>query len=149
MPNTSTYPVQPFALGKLPVVEAVHHLVMGGVPARFPDLRWGIIETGASWIPYLSHDIRSRMERRHRKKLSDTFHMLRDNRIYVTCQSDEDLPHILAVAGEDNLVIGSDYGHADTASELLFIRSLAGRGDISEQAVNKMLGANARALYGL
>lgn len=149
MPNTAAYPVQPFALGKLSVVDTVHYLVMNGVPARFPDLRWGIIETGASWIPYLWHDIRARMERRHGKKLSETFSMLQDNRIYVTCQSDDDLAYILKFAGEDNLVIGSDYGHSDTSSELEFLRSLSGNRELSERVVDKILDANARALYGL
>ena len=31
--------------------------------------------------------------------------------IYVACESDEDIPYLAQLIGEDNLVSGSDYGH--------------------------------------
>ena len=40
----------------------------------------------------------------------------KENRVYVTCQTDDDLDYVLGYAGEDNLVIGTDYGHSDNAS---------------------------------
>ena len=52
-------------------------------------------------------------------------------------------------AGEDNLVIGSDYGHADTATELEALAKLSVSGEVSSLAINKILDDNARALYGL
>ena len=45
-----------------------------------------------------------------------------ENRIYVTCQVDEDLPYILQYVGEDNLIVGSDYTHRDPSMELEFLR---------------------------
>ena len=42
--------------------------------------------------------------------------------MYVTCQVDEDLPYILKVAGEDNLMVGSDYTHRDPSMEYEFPR---------------------------
>ena len=44
--------------------------------------------------------------------------VLRRNKIWVACQTDDDLPHVLKYAGDDKLVIGTDYGHGDTSSEL-------------------------------
>ena len=46
------------------------------------------------------------------------------SRMYVTCQVDEDLPYILKVAGEDSLMVGSDYTHRDSSMEYEF-RALA------------------------
>jgi predicted TIM-barrel fold metal-dependent hydrolase len=74
---------------------------------------------------------------------------LRENRIYVACQTDDDLPYILKYSGPDNIVIGSDYGHADTASELEALRTLKDRGEIDAGVIEKILDDNPRALYGL
>lgn len=62
---------------------------------------------------------------------------------------DDDLPYVLQYAGEDNLVIGSDYGHADTSSELEPLRHLKQEGKVPPRVVDKILDDNARALYGL
>jgi predicted TIM-barrel fold metal-dependent hydrolase len=59
------------------------------------------------------------------------------------------LPYILSYAGEDNLVIGTDYGHADTASEISALRELQHNGQVNSEAVKKILDDNPRALYGL
>jgi len=75
--------------------------------------------------------------------------LMRDYRLYVACQTDDDLPYVLKYAGEDNLVIGSDYGHADTATEIEALRRLKEQTDIAPSAIDKILDDNARALYGL
>ena len=110
-----------FCKFKLAVIGAFHSLVNDGIPERFPKLRIGIIEVSAQWIPYAIHDLARRHARRG-KKLSDR--LLKDKRVYVTCQTDDDLEYILSYAGEDNLVIGTDYGHSDNASEIEALRKL-------------------------
>ncbi len=130
---------------KLGVVGACHTLLMDRIPEKFPRLRFGMIEASAEWVPYVVRDVQKRYARRGR----DAGHVLRDNRIFVTCQMDDDLPHILEYAGEDNLVIGTDYGHADSATELHAMQGLQQREDIELRVVAKILDDNARALYGL
>jgi hypothetical protein len=79
----------------------------------------------------------------------DIFH---SNRVYVTCQADEDLPMLLNYIGEDNLLIGSDYTHQDQSQELEFPRLLeerADRGEIGQSAVQKILCNNPKTFYGL
>ena len=78
--------------------------------------------------------------------------VVRRNRLYSTIQVDEDLPYILQHTGEDNLLIGSDYTHADTSEELEFPRLLQGLADdgrIPQSAVQKILSDNPRRFYGL
>jgi predicted TIM-barrel fold metal-dependent hydrolase len=82
-------------------------------------------------------------------KKVDKEDVLRRNRIYVACQTDDDLPYVLKYSGEDQLVIGTDYGHNDTSSEILALRKLKEDGAVPPQVVNKILDDNARALYGL
>ncbi|HZA56559.1 MAG TPA: amidohydrolase family protein [Candidatus Udaeobacter sp.] len=135
-----------FCKFKLTVIGAFHSLVFHGIPQRFPKLKIGIIEVSSQWIPYAVHDLARRFARRG-KQLSR--HPLKENRIYVTCQTDDDLDHVLTYAGEDNLVIGTDYGHADNAAEIEALRKLRQDGKVSAQVIDKILKDNPCALYGL
>jgi predicted TIM-barrel fold metal-dependent hydrolase len=75
--------------------------------------------------------------------------LLKENHIYVACQTSDDLPYILEHVGDDHLVIGTDYGHNDTSSEINALRKLKADGKIPAASIDKILGDNARALYGL
>jgi hypothetical protein len=72
-----------------------------------------------------------------------------ENRMYVACQTDDDLAYVTRYTGEDNLVAGTDYGHADTSSELEALIRMREREDVAPGVMDKVLDANARALYGL
>lgn len=135
-----------FSKFKLAVVGAFHSLIFEGIPEIFPKLRIAFVEVSAQWVPYAIHDLARRFERRGK---SPKKNLLRENRIYVACQTDDDLSYVLQYAGEDNLVIGSDYGHADTSSELEALRKLKQQGELSSNAISKILDDNPRRLYSL
>ena len=135
-----------FARGKLPVVSAFHTLIMTAIPSKFPQLRWGFIETSAQWIPYVLNDLAIRFKRKG-KRLSDT--VMADNKFFVACQVTDDLEYVLSYAGEGNLVVGTDYGHADTSSEIAALRMLKDDGKVPAEVADRILDDNARALYGL
>ena len=119
-------------------------MIMQGLSQRFPRLRAGFIEVSAQWVPYVIHDIRKRMEVRGRT-LSDN--VLKEHNLWVACQTDDDLPYVLKYAGEEHLLIGSDYGHNDTSTELEALRHLKESGVVEERVVNKILDDNAREFY--
>lgn len=131
---------------KLAVVGSFHSVLFAGIPQRFPKLKFGFIEVSAQWIPYALHDIARRFQRKGQTLSRD---ILRESRIYVACQTDDDLPYILRYSGADSLVIGSDYGHADTASELEALRTLKQTSELGASVIDKILDDNPRALYGL
>ncbi len=135
-----------FGRSKLPVVSAFHSLLMAGIPAKFPKLRWGFVEVSSQWIPYALNDLSIRMKRKG-KRMSKT--IMADNNFYVACQVTDDLAHVLEYAGEDNLVVGTDYGHSDTSTEIEALRKIKDDGKIPASVADKILDANARALYGL
>jgi predicted TIM-barrel fold metal-dependent hydrolase len=135
-----------FSKFKLAVVGACHALLFEGTPQLFPKLRWAFIEVSAQWIPYVLNDLVLRCRRRGRPLAERP---LAANNIYVACQVTDDLAYILPYAGEDNLVIGTDYGHADTASEIDALRLLKTNGMLPARAVDKILSDNARRLYGI
>lgn len=133
---------------KLLVIGSIHEIIMSRLPTLFPELRFGVIECSASWVPYLCHDLAARLERIHgtRVEMRD---ILKNHNIYVACQTDDDLPYVLQYAGEDNLMIGSDYGHNDTSSELEAIRRLKHAGTLPAEVVDKILETNPARFYGL
>jgi predicted TIM-barrel fold metal-dependent hydrolase len=135
-----------FSLFKLPNLIAFHTLVYKGIPQLFPKLRFGFIEVKAQWIPYLIHELARRFQARGKAVVSD---IMRDNRLYVACQTDDDLPYILKYSGENNIVIGTDYGHNDTSSEIEALRRIKRDGGVSAEVIEKILFDNRNAWYNL
>ncbi len=135
-----------FGRSKLPVVSAFHYLLMGGIPAKFPKLRWGFVEVSAQWVPYVLNDIEIRFKRKG-KRMSKT--IMADNNFFVACQVTDDLSYVLEYAGEGQLVVGTDYGHADTSTEIEALRKIKDDGKIPAAVADKILDSNARAFYGL
>src|ERR671918_840417 len=136
-----------FSKFKLAVVGSFHALIFHEIPDKFPKTKFAFIEVSSQWVPYAIHDFARRFERSGKKV--DKKDVLRKNRIYVTCQTDDDLPYVLKYSGEDHLVIGTDYGQNDTSSEILALRRLKENGAVPPHVVNKILDDNARALYSL
>ncbi|HEY7063325.1 MAG TPA: amidohydrolase family protein [Chloroflexota bacterium] len=136
----------PWLKFKVPVVGAFHTLVFNEIPRRFPGLRFGFIETSAAWVPWLVIYLRRRFEQRGQALGDD---VLRASRLWVACETRDDLPYVLRYTGEDHVVIGTDYGHADTSAEIEALRRLRAAGAVSPAVIDKILDANPRALYGL
>jgi predicted TIM-barrel fold metal-dependent hydrolase len=150
-----------FMRTKAAAINGVIGLILHKVPAKFPKLRFGCIEAGSMWTPFVAYDLRRQQFRQQGRessgvlgvpKLELASNLFKENRMYVTCQVDEDLPYILQCVGEDNLMVGSDYTHRDPSMELEFRRELQARaekGDIPHAAVQKILYDNPKRFYGL
>ena len=137
-------------------INAFQSLVSFAIPKRFPGIRWGFIEVGASWVPYSVYTALRRKKRLPRSEADYVYEkpsdVVRLNNFYMTCQVDEDLPVILPYTGEDRLLVGSDYTHSDASQEFGFqqlLQERADKGDIPQTAVQKILSENGRAFYGV
>ena len=119
---------------------------MTGLPDQFPRTRWGIIEFSADWIPYLFNDIRRRLERRG-GKMKDR--PLTESNIWVTIQLNDDLEQIYRYAGDDRFVIGTDYGHADSATDVYALRAFEADARLSSESRSRILWDNAAELYSI
>jgi len=135
-----------FGRFKLAMVSQFHWMLEYGIPKKYPNLRWAFIEASASWVPYALGDVEKRL-RRKGQKLSDS--PLADNNIWVTVETTDDIPCIIDRAGDDNLVVGTDYGHTDTSAQIEALRLLRESGDIPRDSVDRILGPNPIRLYGL
>jgi predicted TIM-barrel fold metal-dependent hydrolase len=136
-----------FSRFKLPVVSSFHTIVYDGIPDLFPKLKIGFLEVRAQWVPYAIVDLAKRLEQKKGIKLGDS--VMRDKRLYVGCQTDDDLRFILKYSGADNLLIGSDYGHEDTTAEIDALRKMKEKGDVAPEVIDKILWDNPRAFYNL
>jgi predicted TIM-barrel fold metal-dependent hydrolase len=135
-----------YTRNKVPVISAFHTLLVRDIPSKFPNLNWGFVEVAANWVPYLLTDLDRRVERLGRVLTKD---VLADNNMFVACQTNDDLPYIINAVSDDNLMIGSDYGHDDTSSELEALRLLKESGRLPEATLSKILNANPSRLYGI
>jgi uncharacterized protein len=128
----------------LPLI-AFRDLVANRIPEQFPRLRWGFIEAGASWVPYVFHALKRQFKDDSRYGP----HLFDEYQFFVACEVNEDVNYLSKFIGEDHLIIGSDYGHTDPSSEPLLVDSFRGREDLPVGLADKILGANAKAFYRL
>jgi predicted TIM-barrel fold metal-dependent hydrolase len=131
---------------RIPVIGAFHSIVMSEVPKLFPKLRFHWAEAAAQWIPYVVKDLQRRWGAQG-KSLPEN--PLKEYRQYVSCQTDDDVDYILRYAGEDNITIGTDYGHNDQSTEIEALRNLKAKGEISPRQYEKITYHNPKALFAL
>jgi predicted TIM-barrel fold metal-dependent hydrolase len=131
---------------RIPTVAAFNDVLLSEIPQQFPKLRWGFIEASSQWLPWVLHEAKNRFKTLARE-WSDN--VARDFHMFVTCENSDDLPYIVKKAGEDCLVVGTDYGHTDISSDVDAIRIFRQRTDLTPEVKGKILSDNARTLYGL
>jgi predicted TIM-barrel fold metal-dependent hydrolase len=134
---------------------AMTALVSGGVFERHPRLRVAFLEAGAGWLPWFVERLHEHYESRGdwvpRGWQRPPEEYVAAGNVRVTCEPDEGtLPSIVDALGDDCVMFASDYPHWDGAwphatSEL---RQHA-EGRLSDAALAKVAGTNARAFFGL
>ena len=142
-----------FTHGRLPPLVAFRNLVANQIPALFPGVRWGFIETGASWIPFVLHQLKGLFRDRPDfwgPKLFDAYHM------WISYEVAEDLPYLVQYIGEDHIVTGTDYGHhgregvvGDPSAQLHMVSELRTCAAYPSRLVDRLLIDNPKALYGM
>jgi len=118
--------------------------MMSEVPKVFPALRWGFVEASAQWIPWVVNEAVRRSGTKGFPK-----NPCREFKIYINAQTDDDFAYVVKYAGEDNIVIGTDYGHTDASSEVDAIEIFRMNEAVAEPIKKKILDDNPRALYSL
>jgi predicted TIM-barrel fold metal-dependent hydrolase len=135
-----------FSTFRIPTVTACYALIMSEIPRIFPKLRWGFIEVSSQWVPWVIHEA---MRRSLGSEHPISKECLSDFNIFVSTQSDDDFPYVISYAGEENLVIGTDYGHGDTSSELNAIARFKAMKSLSPEVKRRILSDNPRRFYGI
>jgi predicted TIM-barrel fold metal-dependent hydrolase len=98
-------------------IMATGNLIMSGVPTRYPDLKFAIVESGSGWVPFLLesmdvHYLRYRpWETRTSLKPDDLPSDIFRRQIYVNTWYENLRPDDLALLPIDNVMFESDYPH--------------------------------------
>jgi len=147
--NADLYRLAPagrFAQFRVPTVTACFDVIMSELPKVFPKLRWGFIEASAQWVPWIYREAAIRYRAGGRTFPQNVFE---EYNIFVTCQTNDDIPYIVRCAGENRLVIGTDYGHTDPSSAVTALNEFQRMEGLDSSVKEKILSHNAKALYGL
>ena len=132
---------------KFPVMGAFLYLLVDEMPSRYPGLRWAFIEASAQWVPYMLNEARHRLRTKRGKQVSDD--LLTQSNYFITTQKSDQLRMLLNEIGDENLIVGTDYGHNDDAVEIEVIKRLGEDGTISERSAERIIDKNPAKLYGL
>ncbi len=126
-------PVQP--------AQTLATMIFDGVFERFPELRVGVIEQGAVWVPSWIRQMESAIEAfgRHEERLRKL--SLRPGeyvrrQMRFTPYPTEDVGWIVEQAGAETVLFSSDYPHVEGGRRPIerFERSMAGRSDADRHA---------------
>lgn len=123
-----------------------------GVPARYPSLKFAVLEAGLTWMPFMMYRMDTAY-RRHRTETPELEMQPSDymRRWYIGTHELETLPGrrdllklIELYRGQDTTMWASDWPHQE--------RDLLGgimRYDMGDELRRKILGGNAMELFGL
>lgn len=135
-----------------PPMQTLATLIFDGVLERFPDLRLGVIEQGAVWLPSWMRQMESAFEAfaRHEERLRAL--SLRPSeyvrrQIRVTPYPTEDVGWIIGQAGPEVCMFSSDYPHVEGGRRPIE-RFEASLGDTDEHAKQRFYADNFLDLVG-
>lgn len=126
-------------------------LMYGGTPEMFPKLRIAFLECGVGWVPYWMDRMDEEWEKRQSEapllKAKPSEYMASGNWFYATEPEESTLPYVIDRIGDDKILFASDYPHWDGMFPYV-VSTIRGRRDLSESSKQKILGDNAKRLYG-
>lgn len=127
-------------------------LIMGGVLEQHPRLRVVFLEAGAGWLPYHlwrmdeHYEVLGAVELAHLALKPSAYF---ERQCWISCDPDEwVIPRVIDLIGEDRLVFATDYPHFDSRFPDA-PAAIAGTEFLTDRVKRKILGENARRLYGL
>ena len=137
-----------------PVMQTLATMIIDGVPERFPDLRFGVIEQGASWLPSWmrmldsAQDAFAKNEERLRNLSLRPSEYVR-RQVRVTPYPAEDVGWIIENSAPEVCLFSSDYPHVEGRRNPIarFEKSLD-EWDIRDDARQAFYGDNFADLMG-
>jgi predicted TIM-barrel fold metal-dependent hydrolase len=136
------------------IQHTVLSLISQGVPAKFPDLDFVMLEGGITWIPWAM----ARLNREHGQWRSEVPYLeqspeeyLRDQFYFSTQPLEEfndpaDMQRVLEIIGSESLVFSTDYPHYDFDSPGAIDRHFQ---EFTDEQRENVFGGNAIEAYDL
>jgi predicted TIM-barrel fold metal-dependent hydrolase len=133
---------------------AAADLILNGTLERLPELRLGIVELSAVWVPLFLLYLDGALDFYRARHGPDAYPLaLRPSQYFtrqvrVSALAYEDPARLAASTGEDLFMFGSDWPHAEGIAHPRKDYETA-LGGLAPAARDKLMGANARWLLGL
>ncbi len=134
------------------VVMTLSMLMGTGVLERFPGLKVVALEAGGGWLPHWVDKMDHWFEVVHYqvKHLSLKPSEYIRRQVWTSFDPDErTLPAVVQALGADRLIWATDFPHMDVTAPSLTAELYEHIASLDEAAREKVLGQNARELYGL
>ena len=127
-------------------------MIFEGVFEHFPQLRFGCLECGIGWVPWLMNRMDEEQERKGhyspKCKLKPSQYFRRGNIFFAAEVGESALPLAAEVVGQDAIIWASDYPHErDQRDFSADIPALTQRKEISEELKKKIFFDNALRFY--
>jgi len=128
---------------------AMVDLIGGGVCDRHPKLKVAFLECYCGWVSFLLHRMDNAMEKGRfptagKLKPSEYF----KRQCWISTEDERELPMILKLIGDENVVYSTDYPHGDSDYPHAVDEMLA-REDVPVESKKKILWDNCARLYNL
>jgi len=128
---------------------AMADLIGGGVCDRHPKLKVAFLECYCGWVSFLLHRMDNAMEKGRfptagKLKPSEYFR----RQCWISTEHEKELPMIIELVGDDNIVFSTDYPHGDSDFPHAVEEFLEMDG-VSKKSQKKILWDNCARLYGL
>jgi predicted TIM-barrel fold metal-dependent hydrolase len=128
---------------------AMADIIGGGVLERHPKLKVAFLECYCGWVSFLLHRMDNAMEKGRfptagKLKPSEFFR----RQCWISTEHEKELPMIIELVGDDNIVFSTDYPHGDSDFPDAVEEFLEMPG-VSEESRRKILWNNCARLYGL
>jgi len=134
-----------------PLLAGFHAILASDFEKRFPNVRWGFLEGGASWIPTVT-TIDAGLRASAEEFLSIrpiTPEAIEEKQMFVAVESGDPIDYLSDLVGENILIGGTDYGHNDRGTELGAHTFLMDRKDVKDGRAPKIVDSNGRRLLGV
>lgn len=124
-------------------------VIGGGVLERHPKLKVAFLECYSGWVSFLLHRMDNAVEKgRHpligKLKPSEYF----KRQCWISTEAEKELPMIVELVGDDNIVYSTDYPHGDSEYPRAVEEFLEMPG-ISARTKKKILWDNCARLYAI
>ena len=132
---------------------AFYAVLWGRLAERFPRLRWGFVEGGASWVPYVLRETfradATGAFRSFKDWRAGAMEALEGKRLFVAAQIEDNLSEVVDLLGPDRIMYGTDYGHLDIGSDPDGMHVMSHRSDIDSELARQIVDTNGRHYLGV
>ena len=128
---------------------AMADTIGGGVCERHPKLKLAFLECYCGWASFLLHRMDNAMAKGRfptagKLKPSEYF----KRQCWISTEHEKELPMIIDLLGDDNIVFSTDYPHGDSDFPE-GVEEFLEMGGVSNESRKKILWDNCARLYGL